>query len=316
MSSEEIQTLTNNDNLVSDSSSEICSINPLHEEATYHCRSCGIIGDKSICPSCARKCHQNHCLSFSGHKINSCSCGQCCHCYIKNTGELPNITLTCSNSDNDQVTIGPHFSCLDCSTENQTICPACAKTCHAGHRLIENPIGEFVCNCGLGNFESLCQFTQKTCLKCDFDKYGSKPMHGLYYICRDCFPVLHTSSGSYSICANCARICHAGHNVVPVRVSDFYCDCGAGECRKVMPCKFWKKPGPDDHCTFTSASEKVNGDYFICETCTYKKSDVPLEMCPSCAKICHANHRLTKKNGEYVCLCGEGSVPKSCCHFH
>ena len=61
---------------------------------------------------------------------------------------------------------------------------------------------------------------------------------------------------------------------------------------------------------------KVNGDYYVCQTCKNKKSDGPLEMCPSCAKICHANHNLVKKNGEYICRCGESKIPYSCCHFH
>ena len=297
-----------------DPSLEICSICLHdHEEASYHCRSCGIFGDQSICPGCARQCHQNHCLSFSGNKSSPCVCGQCCHCNIKNIGELPNITFSCSNNNNDQVTTGVNFSCLDCSNDdNSTICPSCAKKCHSGHRLVENPIGSFICNCGLGKLNCLCQFTHKTVLKCDFDKYGSQYKHGIMYICRDCFPL----DEDFSICENCAKLCHAGHHVIQKGNANFFCDCGSGECRQKTPCKFWKIPDQNDKCTFVSSNEKVNGDYYVCQTCKNKKSDGPLEMCPSCAKICHANHDLVKKNGEYICRCGESKIPYSCCHFH
>jgi len=52
-------------------------------------------------------------------------------------------------------------------------------------------------------------------------------------------------AGNQGCCSVCARICHAGHQVVgPLNSNGFFCDCGAGESGK--PCKAMKNNPPND----------------------------------------------------------------------
>ena len=315
--STQIDSITSSLPNISDLDLDVCTIQPQHHAPSYHCQSCGIIGEKSICPGCARKCHSKHVLSFSGESTNPCSCGHCCHCHIKNCGELQSSSSTCPNSKNTEPTNGPSFVCLDCSPDGScSICPSCAFLCHSGHNLKENPVGEFVCKCGSGGFEECCKISHKSCLHCLYEKYGTSYQHGRSFICLDCFHDSHPMENfSYSICEACAKICHKGHKIIETTsVGSFYCDCGAGECVKTAPCKFWVQPDPDDHCTFSSQDQKVVGDYFICTSCTNKKTENDLTLCPGCAKICHFGHKLEQKHGEYKCSCGLGEC-SSYCHL-
>ena len=37
-----------------------------------------------------------------------------------------------------------------------------------------------------------------------------------------------------TICKACVDSCHVGHEILPLGVSGFYCDCGLGDC-KLLP---------------------------------------------------------------------------------
>ena len=58
--------------------------------------------------------------------------------------------------------------------------------------------------------------------KCVYTIHGDDYISGTYYKCFDCF-----SSSSHAICPDCAKICHADHNLTTCSGS-YFCDCGAG----------------------------------------------------------------------------------------
>ncbi len=69
---------------------------------------------------------------------------------------------------------------------------------------------------------------------CTYAVSGATYPEQFWYFCRSCW-----SGDNNGCCAACAVSCHAGHDVVPHKLSGFYCDCGAGagpsKCQCLAP---------------------------------------------------------------------------------
>ena len=147
--------------------------------------------------------------------------------------------------------------------------------------------------------------------ECPYSKKGCNLIPAPYFQCWDCF-----TQENHSICPQCAMICHRNHNISKVSLKDsyfscnaYFCDCGAGIIHKDHPCQICQQPGPNDQCTYFSSNGKsTRGKYYICQTCSCS------QICPSCAESCHFGHDLDKKDGEYLCDCGQGHT-RNCCLF-
>lgn len=65
--------------------------------------------------------------------------------------------------------------------------------------------------------------------ECTYEKYGYCDQ--AIYICRDCI----RESEPFGICAQCAKMCHQEHDVIPIGIRrKFRCDCGNDKARR--PC--------------------------------------------------------------------------------
>ena len=64
---------------------------------------------------------------------------------------------------------------------------------------------------------------------CTYEKYGYCDQ--AIYVCRDCM----RESEPFGICEQCAKMCHKGHDVIPIGIRRrFRCDCGNDRARR--PC--------------------------------------------------------------------------------
>lgn len=65
---------------------------------------------------------------------------------------------------------------------------------------------------------------------CTYTSTGSQFVEQHWYFCYTC-----GLTGSEGVCAVCARVCHAGHDVSYSRLSRFFCDCGASSAKVNVP---------------------------------------------------------------------------------
>eukprot|EP00455_Lapot_gusevi_P026672 TRINITY_DN2812_c0_g2_i1.p1 TRINITY_DN2812_c0_g2~~TRINITY_DN2812_c0_g2_i1.p1 ORF type:complete len:345 (+),score=102.93 TRINITY_DN2812_c0_g2_i1:76-1110(+) len=141
------------------------------------------------------------------------------------------------------------YVCGTCQTRGATIgcCEACARLCHAGHNLVEQPATAFYCDCGAGDYPTPCKCTQPVALGasgyvsidemkrlsavqlaptetvCTFAYTNKQFADQVWYKCRTC-----NRGDSVGCCVACASVCHAGHQLERAEGA-FFCDCGAGE---------------------------------------------------------------------------------------
>jgi len=66
---------------------------------------------------------------------------------------------------------------------------------------------------------------------CTFTTTGPDFKTQQWYSCVECG--LDISKG---LCEICAKVCHKGHTLIPMKVSPFFCDCGAGESKHACKC--------------------------------------------------------------------------------
>ena len=156
---------------------------------------------------------------------------------------------------------------------------------------IQNDIKElkdYVCK----NPYATRSLNQQEIPQCNFLQTGKTYIKGKFYKCKTC-----GGSPRHSICPECAKICHEGHELEP-HEGKYYCDCGAHalSCQcKLVPDKL--------ECTFSNTPRNgyVTGIYYQCQTCGGPDDHT---ICPACAKICHQGHVLTQHQGQYYCDCG------------
>ena len=132
----------------------------------YQCNQCGLTGSRLACVTCYHLCHHGHGAYHKGHSSSAyCDCGdpsQNYPCKIKPPENPPppipccTFNLTGSKSYIKQKS----YKCLTCKNDensNITICPSCAKICHAGHQLEETSYSSYYCDCGCGSLPVPCK---------------------------------------------------------------------------------------------------------------------------------------------------------------
>ena len=57
---------------------------------------------------------------------------------------------------------------------------------------------------------------------CTFTKTQRKYIRQHWYYCYTCKMVANNG-----VCEHCAKMCHAGHEIIYAKYAPFFCDCGA-----------------------------------------------------------------------------------------
>ena len=152
---------------------------------------------------------------------------------------------------------------------------------------------------------------------CTYNRTRKNPTIQPFYNCITCGLV-----NDLGCCEACARVCHAGHQLVPKGNRACYCDCGEGnvrtcvrcQCRKVtasqaqMYDQYTHKP---PQCTYMKSGRKmINQPLFTCVTCRFPEGTC---ICETCAKVCHYGHDV-RPLGQTAgfCDCGAGNLRTRC----
>lgn len=227
------------------------------------------------------------------------------------------------NQTHKKMVVQPFYNCRTCGlVDSLGCCEACSRICHAGHDVRFKGNVSCYCDCGHGK--------TRTCIPCNCRKVpagqptqpssndlasnppctylqtGQDMVKQRLYVCSTC-----NFHNGECICDNCARVCHAGHDL---RVLDEkgFCDCGAGSLP--IPCKCIYSnpslqavnpsfiPGP---CTFNQTGKKyMDQPFYRCITCGLVE---PNGCCQQCASICHQGHQLVPAGIlSSFCDCGSG----------
>lgn len=233
------------------------------------------------------------------------------------------------NKTGKQYQTQPFYFCETCNLlPPNGCCEACAKICHAGHDLVYAGDLPSFCDCGDGTIPGCPQckavkippetdpYPPRVKGPCTFNETGTSFTDQPFYQCRTC----HHPKGS-GCCEACAKICHAGHDLVYLGVKSAYCDCGEGKTPLFRCCNALSIPPDydpypplvDGPCTYnqTGSDKYIRQPFFRCLTCGLVNGK---GCCAACAKICHAGHEL-----KYVgvvpsfCDCGEGKQEGCAC---
>ena len=137
-----------------------CTIVQCDKPVMQHCWSCSTcrVKDAFICDSCAKECHgvDGHQLVDEGMKEIVCACGLRKHFMCKLLPPKCTYEIT-GNAYCEQRA----FRCMTCGlTGNYCMCEACAKTCHAGHKVMDAGTINMFCDCGTGTL-CPCELTGK-----------------------------------------------------------------------------------------------------------------------------------------------------------
>ena len=183
-----------------------------------------------------------------------------------NNPQEPLVDGPCTfNKTHKHMMVQPFYNCITCNLVNGLgCCEACARVCHAGHQLVKKGNTECYCDCGAGEVRSCVQckckkvtasqaqmynqyYSQQHHETCTYAMTGEQMITQELFTCRTC----RFQSGT-CICASCAKICHAGHDVRSLGFSQGFCDCGAGGLPG-MRCKCMvgvppRRNGPKDEC--------------------------------------------------------------------
>lgn len=278
----------------------------------WHCKTCKLDGSKGICDSCAKICHAGHSLVDSGTSNFYCDCGHgegpCpCRCLVPTpipqpqAGELAQCSFshTGKNMENQHI-----WRCKTCRLiYNRGVCDACAKICHQGHELEDGGSHPFYCDCGSGEGPCQCKCLVPTPIPpplpegtefatCTYKKSGKTYILQKFFRCKTCGLV-----GGMGICEACAKICHVGHKLVEVGVTQAYCDCGGGSgpfsCKCLAPTIVPPQPEPEE--------QECEHDFYrgVCRECGEKICNVQghtfsLGKCEYCgAKECQITGNCT-----------------------
>ncbi|KAK8890675.1 hypothetical protein M9Y10_035460 [Tritrichomonas musculus] len=138
-----------------------------------------------------------------------------------------------------------------------------------------------------------------------------------FYSCITCGLV-----NDLGCCEACARVCHAGHQLVPKGNISCYCDCGEGSVRTCVRCKCRKVTASDaqmynqytqnaPECTYQRSGRRmIPQKLYTCVTCRLREGQC---ICETCARVCHYGHDvrpLAIPSG--YCDCGAGELHTRC----
>ena len=123
-------------------------------------------------------------------------------------------------------------------------------------------------------------------------------------------------------CEACARVCHAGHQLVPKGNRPCFCDCGEGSCRTCVRCQclkvtasqaqlynqYTQKP---PECTYLKTGQRmITQNLYTCATCRLPQGTC---ICETCAKVCHYGHDVRPLGPtQGFCDCGAGNLRTPC----
>ena len=123
-------------------------------------------------------------------------------------------------------------------------------------------------------------------------------------------------------CEACARICHAGHQLVSLGVRECYCDCGEGKVHSCVHCKCRKVPASQAQlydqyqhnrlqCSFLQTGQQmVDQKLYTCVTCHFSEGTC---ICENCARVCHYGHDVRCLGVvQGFCDCGAGNLRSRC----
>lgn len=177
------------------------------------------------------------------------------------------------------------FRCPQCFRDGQGlgVCAPCARRCHRGHRgLVSIDATGAYCDCGLKTCSIACAIGPK----CSYDEVGTKTTD--WFECWTCWG----GESDFGVCSECAKDCHAGHELVSRGRSNFTCDCGLNKHKRNV-------------CTFHAAGGKRfrKQPFYYCASCF--SNPASQGVCHQCAKNCHDGHRLRPKGTRSAyCDCG------------
>jgi len=148
--------------------------------------------------------------------------------------------------------------------------------------------------------------------QCTISKFGKTLITQKLFRCNSC----HFSE-TETMCEECAKFCHQGHDIVDLGYHTGYCMCGYG-CSKCH-C-FLEHPVPGDltvpvnesrQCMYrSSGSNYVEMDMYNCESCGIRGGQL---TCHACSLMCHREHRASfNRRGNAYCDCGDPSSRYHC----
>ncbi|OHT10134.1 hypothetical protein TRFO_20674 [Tritrichomonas foetus] len=230
------------------------------------CLTCDLSPDsnKCMCEACAYACHSDHKFCYGGTGPVVCACENC-KCRDKAVSEVPFDDETAPTLPGDQpyrCTIGftkdefylqHNYRCMTCKQAvGDGVCAVCARVCHAGHRLQDNGITPFYCDCGSGSIKGIkCRcnssnpnevFNPATVKVDDQNKAVCLPFtvpykctktygEGTEYVqhafgCETC-----GVNEDQAFCEVCAQKCHSGHKLKDFKLLQFCCHCEKTDCK-------------------------------------------------------------------------------------
>ncbi|EAY12786.1 Zinc finger in N-recognin family protein [Trichomonas vaginalis G3] len=217
----------------------------------YVCHTCKFKQYETICKNCAEFCHVNHDVGFIGNKIGYCWCGygcRNCHCFLEHPvdGDMslpPDCPRQClfNQYDGNNADMEGH-QCDQCGISFRSYCcTPCFHMCHKGHSGLDpdgsNSHTSQPCCCGDPSGDYPCKIKPPkdvpepiplcTYAICDAEYISQKT-----YICLTC-----NQKDNTCVCEFCARVCHAGHQLVEINYISSYCDCGAHSPAAHCHCK-------------------------------------------------------------------------------
>lgn len=269
----------------------------------------------TICESCLDLCPRCPiCSQAYTSKTNNIILSQIIERYVKThevnpadnpESKAPEVPTVCTFSTHGRNFIRQKwYSCDTCSLTNGTgCCEACAKRCHAGHRVRYIGIHDACyCDCGAGSRckllhpadtlpsdpdviresepESEVMQPQRPTQSCTRAMAGEVFIRQPWYHCHTC-----NLNGSRGCCEVCAKTCHAGHLIENMGIHrSCFCDCGTHgshcRCTNVQPETECKCESSDPHLRFKCRS--CGGGSF----------------CRYCASNVHRSHPITAE--EYI----------------
>ena len=113
----------------------------------------------------------------------------------------------------------PLYACGQCAERGRSLCESCVVRCHAGHDVRAQPtlasMAPSVCSCGLhcpARMPPVGEHAVVLAALCSRRCSGAGPLQQALFHCQSCHP---RQADAPLLCAQCARLCHLGHHVVP-----------------------------------------------------------------------------------------------------
>ena len=228
-----------------------CGDGPRVQRFCY-CLTCGLTPDtnKCICEPCAYACHFEHEYCYGGTGPVLCCCEKCqCQEPVNDVPFdddaapclPPNQPYRCTlNFTKENFYLQHNYKCLTCKQKDgEGVCAVCARVCHAGHRLQDNGITPFYCDCGMGAIDGVkCRCLgenvpdENVCLpfvipfRCTATFEQGKTRFQRCFQCQTC-----GTTDENPICEVCAQKCHPNHKLVDLKIRNITCKCQNCQCR-------------------------------------------------------------------------------------